>query len=466
MEFIRSDRKRPSPSPRFATSDLESAPLKDVPIGRPNWNSHIYLLDRYGRPVPPGVPGEIHIGGANVGAGYLRRSEENAAHFIDDPFCDVADAKLFRTGDIGWWASDGGNILIGGRIDFQVKVRGYRIEPGEIETLLTSHPSVIEAFVDALTVGDEKRLVGYVVMKRGRKWTTRQLRAWLSSRIPPYAFVDVRLRQATAADSQRQNRPHGTPHPKPREWRGGLSPPGNGRAEKTGVHLFAITRRRTGRLGRRLFDLGGHSLDAMELGVLIEKDFGKTIPPSILATKNTVADLAEALECETADKFSPVVPLQTKETVPRSSSYPALPAKRCRCDTWPNDSPVNAPFSLCKPPVTWKGKIRSTTSMKWRGISTKRFKKNARKAPIIWVDSVSGRAVAFEMAAQLRRAGEEVGSLSIVDFEMDSSPYIYGSRAPCPIYCDFSATCRGGSSRRRVLLVFAGLCRRFGSCDA
>ena len=114
------------------------------PIGRPIANIRIYLLDPRGGSVPVGVPGELHIGGVGVGRGYLNRAELTAEKFVPDPFGPEAGARLYRTGDLVRYLADG-NIEFLGRIDDQVKVRGFRVELGEIETVLREHPAVREA---------------------------------------------------------------------------------------------------------------------------------------------------------------------------------------------------------------------------------------------------------------------------------------------------------------------------------
>ncbi|HSJ75972.1 MAG TPA: amino acid adenylation domain-containing protein, partial [Gemmatimonadales bacterium] len=140
----------------------ETAGKGVIALGRPLGNMKVYVLDGSGEPAPVGVVGEIYIGGAGVARGYLKRAEVTAERFVSDPFAEAGPARLYRTGDLGRWLRDG-TIEFVGRNDFQVKVRGYRVELGEIEARLREHAGVREAVV--LARADEsgdKRLVAYV----------------------------------------------------------------------------------------------------------------------------------------------------------------------------------------------------------------------------------------------------------------------------------------------------------------
>ncbi|HEX2224420.1 MAG TPA: MupA/Atu3671 family FMN-dependent luciferase-like monooxygenase, partial [Thermoanaerobaculia bacterium] len=137
-----------------------------VPIGRPVGKDTVYLLDRWGNPVPEGVPGELFLGGFGISAGYWRRPDLTAERFLPDPFADRPGARLYRTGDLARWQSDG-VVQFLGRLDHQVKIRGVRIELGEIEAALDAHPGVAEAAVVAREDGGERRLVAYVAPAAG-----------------------------------------------------------------------------------------------------------------------------------------------------------------------------------------------------------------------------------------------------------------------------------------------------------
>ncbi len=164
-----------------------------IPIGRPIANTQAYVLDQYKQLLPVGVPGELYIGGFGLARGYLNQPELTAQKFITDPFNNEAGARLYRSGDLARYRTDG-TIEFLGRIDDQVKLRGFRIELGEIEEALSHHPEVGEAVVLAREDGpSEKRLVAYLVAKPGQSVSVRELRDFTKQRLPDYmvpsAFV-------------------------------------------------------------------------------------------------------------------------------------------------------------------------------------------------------------------------------------------------------------------------------------
>ena len=156
-----------------------SADAREAPIGRPLPGAGVWLLDRHGEPVPPGVPGEVCLGGSFLARGYLGQPDRTAERFVPHPFPAAPGARLYRTGDLARFLPDG-PLEFAGRIDSQVKVRGYRVEPGEVEAVLARHPGVEAAAVVAWTTSPaSKRLAGYVV-PRAPAPTAAELRAFLA----------------------------------------------------------------------------------------------------------------------------------------------------------------------------------------------------------------------------------------------------------------------------------------------
>ncbi|WP_445299506.1 amino acid adenylation domain-containing protein [Microcoleus sp. B3-A4] len=270
-----------------------------VPIGRPIANMQIYLLDKYLSPVPIGVPGEIYIGGAGIARGYLNRPELTNQKFIPNPFSAEPGQRLYKTGDLARYLSDG-NIEFLGRLDHQVKIRGFRIEQGEVESTLLQHPTVRETTVIAREdIPGDKRLVAYVVPNPEQTPTIDELRRFLKQKLPDYmvpsAFVlldalpltpngKVDRRALPAPDQSRPDQSVTFVAPRsPIEqqlvdiWAEVL------RLEQVGIH-------------DNFFELGGHSLLATQVISRLRQAFGVELPVRTLFEAPTVADLGTRLE--------------------------------------------------------------------------------------------------------------------------------------------------------------------------
>ena len=176
----------PTETTVWSSCGLITSPDPSITVGRPIDNTSVWVLDEQRRVCPVSVPGEIWIGGEGVAIGYLHRPDLTAERFVEDPFSDVAGARIYRTGDRGRWRADG-VLEVSGRQDFQVKVRGFRIELGEIESSVAGYPGVTEAV--AITREDQPgdvRIVAYYVVDSHTKPSVEDLRDYLAGVLPDY----------------------------------------------------------------------------------------------------------------------------------------------------------------------------------------------------------------------------------------------------------------------------------------
>jgi myxalamid-type nonribosomal peptide synthetase MxaA len=275
-----------------------SSTLRAIPIGRPIPNARLYIVDANLQPVPIGVIGELCVGGACVGRGYLHDPVRTAETFLPDPFDNRPDRRMYRTGDLCRYAADG-TIEFIGRRDYQVKVRGTRVEVGEIEAVLALHPMVREAVVVARGADDTRdQLVAYVV-SREESLTAQALRSFVGERLPavmvPAAFVSIDAMPLTrtgkidrnalpAPDWSRRNQVSAFVGPRtPLEeelaeiWRTVL------KLERVGVH-------------ENFFDLGGHSLLAAQIVSRIRERIHPDLKLMAFLELSTIARLADSID--------------------------------------------------------------------------------------------------------------------------------------------------------------------------
>ncbi|WP_308169585.1 non-ribosomal peptide synthetase/MFS transporter [Acrocarpospora catenulata] len=257
-----------------------------LPIGRPLPGARVYVLDERMRPVPAGVPGEIYLGGDRLAVGYLGRPGLTAEKFLPDPY-GRPGARVYRTGDLGRWLPDGALQFLGRR-DLQVKVRGYRVELGEVETVLAEHPAV------ALTVVELRgqRLVAYLV---GEEEAGADLRAWLKERLPDY-MVPVRYVWLDRLPLKSHGKVDRAALPDPGDTREGEFTPPATPVEETVAEIWAavLGLDRVGALDD-FFDLGGHSLLAMQVVARLRKA-GHTVTLMELFKYPTVRELARLID--------------------------------------------------------------------------------------------------------------------------------------------------------------------------
>ncbi|HEU4881042.1 MAG TPA: thioesterase domain-containing protein, partial [Longimicrobium sp.] len=283
-------------APRVSAEDGRAA----VPIGGPSANARVYVLDEAGEPVPVGVAGELFIGGVPVARGYLGRPELTAERFVPDPFGGEPGARLYRTGDVVRWLADG-QLAFVGRNDDQVKVRGFRVELGEIEARLREHPGVREAVVLAREdVPGDRRLVAYCVADAAVG--VDSLRAHLAERVPEYMVPAAYVRLDALPLSPNGKLDRGSlPAPEAQAYASGAYEPPANDTEKALAEIWAevLGVERVGR-GDNYFALGGHSLLAVRGIARIRQALGVEIPLSDVFSHPTVESLAARLSAPDA----------------------------------------------------------------------------------------------------------------------------------------------------------------------
>ncbi|HEV2728117.1 MAG TPA: amino acid adenylation domain-containing protein, partial [Solirubrobacterales bacterium] len=317
----------------------EAGLLKGVarrtPVGRPISNTRVYVLDAGGRPVPVGVPGEIHVGGVPLARGYVNRPARTAERFVPDPFSGEAGARLYRTGDMGRWLTDG-NLMFVGRADGQVKVRGHRVELGEVEAALGECAGVggcvVVAGGEDAPGGAPTRLVAYVVpvdaaAPPAAPRLREQLRAKLPDYMVPSAFVMLDALPLT---------PNGKPDRRALPEPGRVAadaesePPREGLEEVVAGVFSAVLK--ADRIGRtdNFFELGGHSLLATQAVSRLREACGAEVPLRALFEQPTVEGLSRVVgellrgEAGATAAVPPLVRVSREQELPLSFAQQRL----------------------------------------------------------------------------------------------------------------------------------------------
>jgi amino acid adenylation domain-containing protein len=396
--------------PAHAASVDVAGPL---PIGRPLPGERAYILDPDGQPVPFGVPGDLHIGGAGLAIGYLNLPELTRQAFIDNPA--RPGERVYRTGDRARWNADG-TIVFLGRRDHQVKVRGFRIEIGEVEAALRSLETLAQAAVVLRPLGDREQLVAFVVPADDCSVPKAvDLKQALAAKLPshmipaaictlgelphtPAGKIDrTALMRADIEISGAQS------HTAPRS--------------ETETRLVGIWQRVLGidRIGitDSFFDLGGHSLLAVRLTAHIHKEFGRDFPISSLLNAPDIAAQAKLLDTDDRN-WSPLVCLDR-----RGQGAPFFCVHAVSGD-------VLAYRDLARA----MGQARPFYALRAPDVAGGRHPGTIEGLAALYVDAIRsvqpegpyhlggwslGGTVAYEMSCRLQRAGHEVASLALID---------------------------------------------------
>jgi glyine---[glycyl-carrier protein] ligase len=277
--------------------EIQVEPGGDVPIGKPIWNTRVYVMDGSLKAAPVGVTGELYIAGAGLARGYLRRPALTAERFVADPYGEPG-MRMYRTGDLARWSADG-NLEFLGRADQQVKIRGFRIELGEIEAALRESPEVAQAAVVAQEekAGD-KRLLGYVVPASGNSIDSSALRQRLGKRLPGYMVPAVIVELETlplTPNGKLDRQALQAAAPEAYVKRRYEKPEGETETELARIwtDLFALES-----VGRHdnFFELGGHSLLAVQVLSRLQQTLGVDVPLGELFAHPVLSDFALVVE--------------------------------------------------------------------------------------------------------------------------------------------------------------------------
>ncbi len=400
----------------------------EMPIGRPVRNVRAYVLDRHLRPVPIGVVGDLYIGGSGVAKGYLGQPALTDARFLPSPF--VAGDRLYRTGDLARALPDG-TLLFAGRADEQVKLRGYRVEPGEVERVLGQHPGIAECAVVARTDSSgAMSLAAYVVPVHGASLAVAEIQAHLHERLPAYmvpAAVGVLHALPTSANGKIdlaslpmiEAEAHETVAPRNRteEMLAGIWKEVLG--HEVGVH-------------DNFFEAAGHSLLAVRMFALLEREIQRRFPLATIVASPTIAELGGLIDGEnrSTDGYRCLVPLQ-----PRGRRVPLYVIHEVTGDVigyrqliagLGSDQPVfgfESPAIKNEPPLDYRVEEISATYV----AELRRFQPDG---PYRLLGSCFGGVVAYEMARQLRAAGADVDLVVLIN----AVPYGYGERPPSALW--------------------------------
>lgn len=307
--------------------ELAAVTGSSVPIGWPVWNTGLRILDAAMRPVPPGVAGDLYLTGIQLAQGYLGRPDLTASRFIADPF--APGERMYRTGDVARWLANGAVEYLG-RSDDQLKIRGQRIELGEIDRVMSALPDVGQAVSHACvfnqaaaTGGDARQLVGYLVSDSGLPLDTAALKARLAEQLPPH-MVPVVLMQLAELPLSANGKLDRKALPLPT-----LGGERSGRPQEPGMETLVaaafsqLLGCEVNDIDADFFALGGHSLLAMRLAAQLSRQLARQVTPGQVMVASTVGKLSALLAADLSDEQAQRLGLDTLLPL-RESDGPTL----------------------------------------------------------------------------------------------------------------------------------------------
>jgi thioesterase domain-containing protein/acyl carrier protein len=406
-----------------------------IPVGHPIANTQFFVLDANGNPLPPGVIGELYIGGAGLARGYLNRPDLTGERFVPSPF--EPGSRLYRTGDLGRWRADG-TLECLGRADNQVKIRGFRVELEEIETVLSQHSAIRQAVVaarrDHLGL---KQLVAYLQPQDGSIPSVGDLRSYLKEKLPEYMIPSAFLRVETLPTTpngkiDRKGLPAASDlrlKPKrqyvaPRE-----------RLEETLVDIWSRVLEKNVGVRDDFFELGGHSLAALKVLTEVKKQTGKTLPLATFFQASTVESVADILRKEDQNpSWSCLVPIQ-----PVGSRPPLFLVHGAEGNVLlyrqvsrylPSDQPV---YGLQSQIADAHG-LKNRTVERMASQYLQEIRAVQPHGPFFLGGYCLGGVIALEIAQQLSAVGEQVGLVIMLDTYNYSTVSLTKARLETPLH--------------------------------
>ncbi len=441
----------PSEDTTYSTYALRN--LDGPTIGRPISNTQAYILDRYMKPVPIGIAGELYLGGDGLARGYLNRPELTAERFINDPF-DCGTRRLYKTGDLVRYLPSG-EIEYLGRIDNQVKIRGFRIELGEIESCLLAHPSIGKAVVTTHEAASgEKRLAAYYVLAQPIR--PDEIRDLLKQKLPdhmiPAAFVeldDLPLTPNGKIDRKALPPPSTAAVTRSRDF----IAPRNSVETKLAEIWQRILKLPEVSVSDNFFRLGGDSLQAVSLFVDVEDMFGKHLPLTALIETPTIEKMAAVLDNDSGNiELKYLVPLKTGgSNTPLFCMHAAggnVLFYRDLASELPDNQPV---YGLQARGVADKSETAHDNVEDMAMAYLAEIRTVQPAGPYLLCGSSFGGLVAYEMACLLEDSGEAVSLLALFDTFAPGYPKL---RAKHPVIQKFSSIAgRALRTREQIGLI-------------
>ncbi|MGC2403000.1 MAG: amino acid adenylation domain-containing protein [Acidobacteriaceae bacterium] len=436
----------PSETAICATRARIDPDTERITIGYPLPNVHVHLLDEHFQPVSKGSSGEMYIGGAGVGLGYLNRDELNQKCFLPDPFCRGENRKLFRSGDLAMELADGSLDFIG-RIDDQVKIRGYRVEVGEIEAYLRECEGVEAAVVRAVDweAGD-RRLLAFVA---GDSAFTPQWKQSLRRRLPPYMipaeFITLRSFPVTAGgkvDVQALMAMHSDAANTPDSPETDVLDPAEARLLTIWKRLLKLN---SIGLDDDFFALGGHSLLAARMLRQVQQAFNLKLAHSALVENPTIRGLAAHLRGSHAEKWPALVTLQDGTTLPPLFIAHGVGGSLLTFIRLAAELGAEQPVFGLQLPSSVDDEHAQVNKLAENYL--RQIRAVQPYGPYHLAGHSSGGLVAFEIACQLAEQGESVGLLALLDCDP------YTAQAPHRPFHDVSSF--KASLRRAIKELFS-----------